>query len=88
MLFLLDTKSIPTLGCISPCPAITKFFFSFNSGLFKICAIAPINSNPEFKTKFVSASSVIIYFISGICFPSIEFALNGFLILPNKYSLN
>ena len=64
-LFLLAVKLTPTLGCIIPYPSITTVFSLFNTGLFKICAIAPINSIPVFKTKSVSASNVIIYFIFG-----------------------
>ena len=47
------------------------------------------NIYSEFKTKSVSASSVIIYFMFGmfstLC---IVLALNGLLILPKIYSLN
>jgi len=88
-LFVLDIKSIPTRGCNKACPDITKSSLLFSSGLFKICDIAPINSFAEFKTKSVSASSVIIYFMFGmfstLC---IVLALNGLLILPKIYSLN
>lgn len=68
MLFLADTKSIPTLGCIRACPFITASHVLFSSGLFSICDIAPISSSPEFSTKFVSESNVIIYFILGRLF--------------------
>lgn len=53
-----------------------------------MCDIAPINSKPEFKTKFVSESNVIIYFIFGSSFVffqfSIVFALNGLSIFPRR----
>lgn len=65
MLFLADTKSIPTLGCIMAYPFITALPVLFSFGLFNICDIAPISSSPEFNTRFVSESNVIIYFIFG-----------------------
>lgn len=68
MLFLAETKSIPILGCIRAYPFITASPLLFNSGLFNMCDIAPISSSPEFNTKFVSESNVIIYFIFGIPF--------------------
>ena len=88
MLSLADTKSIPILGCISACPCITASFVLFNSGLFRICDIAPINSSPEFNTRFVSESRVIIFFILGRLLDSfhfsIVFALNGFSVFSRR----
>lgn len=88
MLFLADTKSMPTLGCIRACPFITASLLLFSSGLFNICDIAPISSSPEFNTRFVSESNVIIYFIFGSLFSffqfSIVFSLNGFCIFPRR----
>ena len=87
-LFLADTKSIPILGCIKACPLITMFWLLSNSGLFNICDIAPISSSPEFNTKFVSESKVIIYFILGSLFSffqfSMVFSLKGFSIFPRR----
>ena len=84
-LFLLASKSIPTRGCIIPCPSTTRFLLSFITGLFKICVIAPISLKAEFTIKFVSESSVIIYFI--FSFSLIVFTLN--LSIPfNRNSLN
>ena len=57
------SKLIPTRGCIIPYPSITMFFCSSILGLFNMCAIAPTNSDAVFKTKSVSASNVIIYFM-------------------------
>lgn len=88
ILFLADTKSIPILGCINACPLITTSQVLFNSGLFNMCDIAPISSNPEFNTKFVSESNVIIYFILGSSFSSFQFSivfsLNGSSIFPRR----
>ena len=57
-----------------------------------MCAATPISSFPEFNTKFVSESNVIIYFIFGNNFfafsSSSVFALNGFCVFPSKYSFN
>ena len=87
-----SNNEIPTLGCIIPCPSITKSFLSFKTGLFKICAILPISSNPVFKVNFVSESNVITYFIFGILFKflasSIVFAKKLSSSFSKIYSLN
>ena len=94
--FLLAFNFIPTLGCINACPSITQSPFSFSSGSFNMCCIAPISSKPLFNTSSVSLSNVIIYFTFAgnsfilFCFFhfSIEFSLNTFSSFPSKYSLN
>ena len=89
------SRFTPTLGCMIPYPSTTTFFFGSITGLFKICAIAPTNSKPEFKIKSVSASKVIIYLnfgkviVSSFCISSfIVFSRKGFNSCPNRYSLN
>ena len=62
--------------------------------MFSICAIAPTSCKPEFNTRSVSASNVIIYFIFGSLFSLFIFqsfivlTLKTFFILPKRYSLN
>ena len=85
---LLSFKFTPTLGCKSACPFFTIFLFPSNSGLFKICAIAPTNSKAVLSGNSVSASNVITYFIFGNISWFIVFILNLFLLCFNIYSLN
>ena len=53
-----------------------------------MCAIVPINSSPEFKTKFVSASNVMAYVICGVFLSLNVFSLKSSLLGFSIYSLN
>ena len=84
--FLLASIFIPTFGWISAWPFTTAPFFT--SGLFSICPIVPISFCAVSKLKSVSASKVIIFFISGIFSSSIVFIIKSAFLFFNKYSLN
>ena len=61
IVFCESSNVIPILGCIIPYPIFTAP--SLITGLFNMCDIAPIIFCADSKTKFVSESNVIMYFI-------------------------